>query len=94
MILPNIDAYYSNDDILPNSIPECQSFWYLHVKRRDSVCLVGESIAETHPKRSKKENDGTGGERARQAGRSWVVRHRPDVVVQSKPKSEKNYQGK
>lgn len=92
-MLSTIDAYYSNEDSLPNSILECQCCWYLRVKRRDSVWLVGESVAETHLKRRKKANDGPGSKKARQAGRSWVVRHRSEVGVQSKPKSEKNCPG-
>lgn len=83
-----------HEDILPNSILKCQCCWYLHVKWRDHVWLVGESVAETHLKRREKANDGPGGKKARQAERRWVVRHRSEVWVQSKPKSEKNCHGK
>jgi len=80
-MLSIIDAYYINEDILPNSVMECQCCWYLYVKWRDLLWLVGESVAETHLKRREEANNGSGGKKARQAGRNCVVRHRSEVGV-------------
>lgn len=81
MMLYIIDAYYSNEDILPNSVLECQRCWYLFVKWRYSVWLVKGSVDEIHLKRREKINDGPGGKKSRQAEKSCVIRQRLEVGV-------------